>query len=93
LNAFSRRLKPKAWNVPVKNRGRTLADVCRDPCRSEHGAELGEREGFAARYKQARELGYHDMVDHTRGLPKAHLMKLTCAPFLDGEGLERYPVA
>jgi transposase-like protein len=58
--------------------GRTLSDVCHD-----HGMpapstvrkwEIEDREGFAARYSEARELGYHimsgeilDIADNARG--------------------------
>ncbi len=47
--------------------GRPLAQVCRDPGMPSHATvrqwEKENREGFAARYKRAREIGYHVMAD------------------------------
>lgn len=49
--------------------GRTLRDVCRDdgmpPESTVRGWVLDDREGFAAQYTRARELGYHSMADET----------------------------
>jgi len=47
--------------------GRTLADVCRDPGMPAEGTvwqwKHQDREGFAARYRFARELGYDTLMD------------------------------
>jgi hypothetical protein len=47
--------------------GRPLAHVCRDPGMPSHATvrqwEKDNREGFAARYRRAREIGYHVMAD------------------------------
>jgi hypothetical protein len=47
--------------------GRPLAHVCRGPGMPSHATvrqwEKDNREGFAARYQRARELGYHAMAD------------------------------
>lgn len=47
--------------------GRPLAHVCRDPGMPSHATvrqwEKDNREGFTARYKLAREIGYHVMAD------------------------------
>jgi hypothetical protein len=46
--------------------GRTLADVCRDPCMAAEGTVrlwvIENREGFAAHYTAARDLGDDAMV-------------------------------
>jgi hypothetical protein len=53
--------------------GRTLTDVCRDPdmphIRSVHNWLAADRDGFAARYKQAREIGCETMADHMIDIP------------------------
>ena len=47
--------------------GRTLRDVCRDegmpPESTVRLWALDDREGFAAQYARAREIGYHSMAD------------------------------
>jgi hypothetical protein len=47
--------------------GRTLTDICRDPdmphVRSVHNWIEQDREGFAARYRKAREIGCETMAD------------------------------
>jgi hypothetical protein len=47
--------------------GRTLRNVCRDDGVPPHNTVMGwvtdDREGFAPRYKRAREIGYHAMAD------------------------------
>jgi hypothetical protein len=47
--------------------GRTLANVCRDPGMPVSSTVRNwadeDREGFAARYRRAREIGYHIMAD------------------------------
>lgn len=49
--------------------GRTLRDICRDdgmpPESTVRQWALDDREGFSARYAQAREIGYHSMADET----------------------------
>jgi hypothetical protein len=48
-------------------RGRTLTDICRDPdmpnIQSVHNWRTQDRGGFAARYKQAREIGCETIAD------------------------------
>jgi hypothetical protein len=47
--------------------GRPLSHVCRDPGMPSHATvrqwEKDNREGFTARYRWAREIGYHTMAD------------------------------
>jgi terminase small subunit-like protein len=47
--------------------GRTLTDICRDPdmpnIRSVHNWRTQDREGFAARYKRARDIGCETIAD------------------------------
>lgn len=66
--------RPTTYTAEVAERilfelsgGRTLADVCRDPGMPAEGTvwqwKDQDREGFAARYRTARELGYDAMAD------------------------------
>jgi hypothetical protein len=53
--------------------GRTLTDICRDPdmphVRSVHNWIEEDRNGFAARYRRARDIGCEVMADHVVDIP------------------------
>jgi terminase small subunit-like protein len=53
------------FNLPKS--GRTLTDICRDPdmphVRSVHNWIAEDRDGFAKRYKKARDIGCDTMAD------------------------------
>jgi transposase-like protein len=66
--------RPTTYRADIADRildqlseGRTLADVCRDPGMPPPGTvwqwKNENREGFAARYRTAREFGYHALAD------------------------------
>jgi Bacteriophage Sf6, terminase small subunit-like len=53
-------------------RGRTLTDICSDPgmpsIRTVQQWTVQDREGFKARYREAREFSYHLLFDQTRDI-------------------------
>jgi hypothetical protein len=55
------------WLLDELAEGRTLSDVCRDECMPDRATVRlwvkEDREGFAARYYEARQFGFHSMAD------------------------------
>lgn len=64
-HSYSQEIADKVCDELIK--GRTLRDVCRDegmpPESTVRLWAYDDREGFAAQYTRAREIGYHSMAD------------------------------